>query len=108
MLKKLDPSIRWSNCWDIHLILCYIIGETSIQNTMTHPYRKHWKQAPWELKRNTIERCSIGGESVKSVAEDIGYSPSFIYKWLRDYQKEGFIPSMKKPKADTPHIPSDI
>ncbi len=27
---------------------------------------------------------------VKLVAEDIGYSPSLIYKWLRDYQKAGF------------------
>ena len=72
------------------------------------PIQKHWKQAPLELKRNTIERCTIGRESVKSVAEDIGYSPSLIYKWLRDYQKKGFTSSMKMPKADTPHIPSDI
>lgn len=44
------------------------------------PIQKYLKQAPLELKRNTIERCTIGGESVKSVAEDIGYSPSLIYK----------------------------
>ena len=56
------------------------------------PIQKNWKQAPLELKRNTIERCTIGGESVKSVAEDIGYSPSLIYKWLRDYQKKGCSP----------------
>ena len=73
-----------------------------------NPLQKHWKQASSELKRNTIERCAIRGESVKSVAEDIGYSPSLINKWLRDYQKKGFTPSMKKSKADTPHIHSDI
>ena len=71
------------------------------------PIQKHWKQASPEFKRNTIERCIFGGEPVKSVAEDIGYSPSLIYKWLRDYQKKGFIPSMKKNKAGI-HIPSNI
>ena len=63
------------------------------------PIQKHWKQASPEFKRNTIERCIFGGEPVKSVAEDIGYSPSLIYKWLRDYQKKGFIPSMKKKQS---------
>ena len=52
------------------------------------PIKRYWKQAFPELKRNTIKRCINGEESVKSVAEDIGYSPSLIYKWLRDYQKK--------------------
>ena len=60
------------------------------------PVKRYWEQAFLELKRNTIKSCINGEESVKSVAEDIGYSPSLIYKWLRDYQKKGFIPSMKK------------
>ncbi len=52
------------------------------------PIKRYWEQAFLELKRNTIKSCINGEESVKSVAEDIGYSPSLIYKWLRDYQKK--------------------
>ena len=35
-----------------------------------NPLQKHWKQASSELKRNTIERCAIRRESVKSVADE--------------------------------------
>lgn len=72
------------------------------------PDQKHWKKASPELKRNTIDRCIFRGESVKSVAEDIGYSHSLVYKWLREYQKKGCIPSVKKHIADTLHTSSDI
>lgn len=69
------------------------------------PNQKHWKQASAELKRATIERCLIKGESVQSVSKDIGYTPSLIYKWLRDYRQKGHVSTMKK----SPSIgPSDI
>ena len=69
------------------------------------PIQKHWKQASAELKRATIERCAIKGESVQSVSKDIGYTPSLIYKWLRDYRQKGHVSAMKKsPSID----PSDI
>lgn len=42
------------------------------------PDQKHWKQAPNELKQCIIKRCIIGGESVKLVAEEVGYTPSLI------------------------------
>lgn len=41
---------------------------------------KHWKQAPDELRKNVIKHCFINGESVKLVAEEIGYTSSLIYK----------------------------
>lgn len=30
------------------------------------------------------------------MAEEIGYTPSLIYKWLREYRKKGCFPPMKK------------
>ena len=65
------------------------------------PTQRHWKQASPELKYSVIMRCVNGNETVKSVSDDIGYTPSLIYKWLREYHKKGLIPTMKKP-TDTP------
>lgn len=72
------------------------------------PDQKHWKQAPNELKQCIIKRCIIGGESVKLVAEEVGYTPSLIYKWIREYRKKGHFLSMKKTTANIGVNPSDI
>lgn len=64
------------------------------------PDQKHWKQAPDELRQSAIKRCFINGESVKLVAEEIGYTPSLIYKWIREYREKGHIPRMKKTNAN--------
>ena len=48
--------------------------------------RDSWRQAPTELKHDVIKRCLIKGEPVKLVAEEIGYTPSLIYKWIREYR----------------------
>lgn len=72
------------------------------------PDQKHWKQAPNELKQCIIKRCIIGGESVKLVAEEVGYTPSLIYKWIREYHKKGHFLSMKKTTANIEVNPSDI
>ena len=48
------------------------------------PNQKHWRQAPTELKHDVIKHCLIKGEPVKLVAEEIGYTPSLIYKWIRE------------------------
>ena len=47
----------------------------------------------------------MDGESVKSVSEEIGYTPSSIYGWYRRYHKKGIFPSMKKSDKHTvtPH-----
>lgn len=69
------------------------------------PEQKHWKHASPELKKTAIKRCTIGGESVESVARDIGYSQSFIYKWLKGYHQKGHISAMKKsPSIDPSNI----
>ena len=60
------------------------------------PNQKHWRQAPTELKHNVIKRCLIKGEPVKLVAEEIGYTPSLVYKWIREYREKGCFQPMKK------------
>lgn len=72
------------------------------------PDQKHWKQAPDNLKQYIIKRCLIDGEPVKLVAEEIGYTPSLIYKWIREYRKKGHFSSMKKTTANVEVNPSDI
>lgn len=72
------------------------------------PDQKHWRQAPSELKQRVIKRCFIDGESVKLVAEEIGYTPSLIYKWIREYRKKGHFSSMKKSTANIDVNPEDI
>lgn len=62
----------------------------------TSPQMNHWKQASPEFKLEIIQRCFIDGENVKSVSEEIGYTPSSIYGWYRRYRKKGIFPSMKK------------
>lgn len=66
------------------------------------PNQRHWKQAPVELKQSVIKRCINEGESVKSISEDIGYSKSLIYRWLKEYRKKGLISTMKKKTNRTP------
>lgn len=61
------------------------------------PVKKHWKQAATELKLDVIRRCFINGESVQLVSDEIGYTPSIIYKWYRVYREKGGLSLMKKP-----------
>lgn len=42
------------------------------------------------------------------MAEEIGYTPSLIYKWIREYREKGHFSSMKKTTANTEVNPSDI
>ena len=74
------------------------------------PIQKHWRQAPAELKKNVVKRCLIQGEPVKLVAEEIGYTPSLLYNWLRDYRMKGSFLSMPKKKttANIDVKPTDI
>lgn len=72
------------------------------------PDQRRWRQAPDELKQSIIKRCFIDGEPVKLVAEEIGYTPSLIYKWIREYREKGHFSSMKKTTANIEVNPSDI
>lgn len=70
------------------------------------PDQKHWHKSPVELREAVIKRCIVDGESVKSISEEIGYSPSLIYKWIRCYQEKGQLSKMSKPNPSV--NPSDI
>lgn len=72
------------------------------------PNQKHWRQAPTELKHDVIKRCLIKDEPVKLVAEEIGYTPSLIYKWIREYREKGCFQPMKKTTANINVNPNDI
>ena len=52
------------------------------------------------MKHNVIKRCLIQGEPVKLVAEEIGYTSSLIYKWIREYREKGYFSPMKKTTAN--------
>lgn len=72
------------------------------------PSHKHWKQAPTDLKQLVIKRCLINGERVESAAEEIGYSKSIIYKWMKEHRQKGHISSIKKSTVNVNVNPSDI
>ena len=72
------------------------------------PRQRHWKQAPNELKQQVIKRCFIEGEPVKLVAEEIGYTPSLLYKWIREYREKGHFSTMKKTTANINVEPVNI
>lgn len=42
------------------------------------------------------------------MAEEIGYTPSLIYKWIREYQEKGWFSPMKKITANLNINPNDI
>ena len=60
------------------------------------------------MKHSVIKRCLIQGEPVKLVAEEIGYTPSLIYKWIREYREKGYFSHMKKTIANIDVNPTDI
>ena len=69
------------------------------------PQQRHWKMASTDLKMDVVRRCFVDGESVQSVSEEIGYTPSMIYKWFRCYREKGLVSLMKKPDTkNTPNI----
>ena len=65
---------------------------------------KQWKHATLDIKMDAIRRCYYDGESIQSVAEDIGYTVAAIRYWKRKYAKEGSLSFMKKPEAKQHHI----
>ena len=60
-------------------------------NTPDHP-----RNPSIEVKIQVIRRCFEDGESIKSVAEEIGYTRSSIYAWRRRYARGGFSALMNK------------
>ena len=60
-------------------------------NTPEHP-----RNPSTEVKIQAIHRCFECGESIKSVAEEIGYTRASIYAWRRRYARGGFAALMNE------------
>lgn len=54
------------------------------ENTMEHP-----RNPSLELKLEALRRCFENGETVKSVAEELGYNRTSIYIWRKRYLQGG-------------------
>ncbi|WP_416386897.1 helix-turn-helix domain-containing protein [Blautia producta] len=68
------------------------------------PIQKHWKQASIESKQNVIKRCLIQEVPVKLAAKEIGYTPSLIYEWLREYRQKAVMIDALKNKYPLPSL----
>ena len=60
-------------------------------NTPEHP-----RNPSTEVKIQAIHRCFECGESIKSVAEEIGYTRASIYAWRKKYARGGFAALMNE------------
>lgn len=58
------------------------------KDNLTKPNIRAYKRATAELKQQAIQRCLVKGESVKLVAEDIGYAYITVYQWIRSYKEK--------------------
>lgn len=47
---------------------------------LSKPHVRHDKQATSEWKKQVIRRCLIDGKPVRSIAKDIGYTESIVYR----------------------------
>ncbi|KDE63154.1 helix-turn-helix domain-containing protein [Fusobacterium necrophorum] len=57
---------------------------------------KHPRNPPIKIKLDPMKRCFELGESVKYVAEDIGYTRATIYQWRKKYLLKGKIALMNR------------
>ena len=70
-------------------------------------HKRHIK-APINVKLDAIRRCYENGETLKSVAEEIGYSSVAILNWHKKYQEKGLVGLMNKSDTDSSKSPKDI
>jgi transposase InsO family protein/transposase-like protein len=80
----------------------------SYPELVTPPKQRSCRQASLELKKEAIRRCINGGESLRSVSKDIGYSSVAIWKWIRKYSEEGAVSLMNRTDKNIPVDPNDI
>ena len=75
-----------------------------------HKQKVHrpWVHASFDLKIHAIHRCLDNGETIKSVAEDIGYSSVTVWKWIQEYAKKGSVSLMNQSASNIPIDPKDI
>ncbi len=69
---------------------------------------RKWAQASFDLKMHAIRRCVNGGETIKSVSEDIGYSTVAVWKWVHEYTEKGSVSLMNQSDPNIPIDPKDI
>ena len=69
---------------------------------------RSWVHASFDLKMHAIHRCINNGETIKSVAEDIGYSSVAVLKWIHEYTEKGNISLMNQSDPNIPIDPKDI
>ena len=69
---------------------------------------RSWVHASFDLKMHAIHRCINNGETIKSVAEDIGYSSVAVLKWVHEYTEKGNISLMNQSDPNIPIDPKDI
>ena len=70
-------------------------------------HKRHIK-ASINVKLDAIRRCYENGETLKSVAEEIGYSSVAILNWHKKYQEKGLVGLMNKSDTDSSKSPKDI
>ena len=75
---------------------------------VTPKSHKRHIRAPINVKLDAIRRCYENGETLKSVAEEIGYSSVAILTWHKKYQEKGLLGLMNKPDTDSSKTPADI
>ena len=75
---------------------------------VTPKSHKRHIRAPINVKLDAIRRCYENGETLKSVAEEIGYSSVAILTWHKKYQEKGLLGLMNKSDTDSSKIPADI
>ena len=75
---------------------------------VTPKAHKRHIRAPINVKLDAIRRCYENGETLKSVAEEIGYSSVAILTWHKKYQEKGLLGLMNKSDTDSSKTPADI
>ena len=75
---------------------------------VTPKSHKRHIRAPINVKLDAIRRCYENGETLKSVAEEIGYSSVAILTWHKKYQEKGLLGLMNKSDTDSSKTPADI
>ena len=65
-------------------------------------------KAPIDVKLEAIRRCYENEETLKSVAEEIGYSSVAILTWHKKYLEKGLVGLMNKSDTESSRSPESI
>lgn len=81
------------------------VKEKALQrrHTAENPYF-----APLSVKLDAIHRCYVLGESLQSVADEIGYSHASICNWQKKYSEEGTASLMHRKNTPIPKRKTEV